>query len=564
MSINIFRLVSDLQRDCLYRFLDEYGVLIYRSPLTEVDKIKLFTVFQEGLKTSYAQGLHLVIQSLFESPRFIYRIEHGIPAKNNERYSLLSPYEHAARLSFVLWNQGPDRELIQSVSSGDFETEQGYQKQLDRLLQDQRADEAFIDFARSWLGIQSQVDKDHDVFTDWSDDVLSAMNAQTDQYLKSILLGANHNVNSFFQHSHKDYAPEALKQWYHHSSDSAGILSLPLLLSNHSKSYETFPIARGIFMLEKILCIQLPDPPADVGELPPFSQFANNRERFAAHTANPECQGCHSLIDPLGFAFEHFDAIGQFRLQEKGQAIDASGQLSGVDVSGSFTNLPDLAKKLNSSQDVKQCITRHWFRYAMQRRELQDDACSLSMMLKGFSASNYKFSELRKSILSTPAFTHMRPIEEDQTSPSEKPEQSSENPENDNLVQNGDFNQGADGWSLRGEGVIKLPNEDNFVFHPQDNNASIRQTITLKPNTDYQMSIMINALPGSEGPVVVDTSDRFDTSAQIVHRTSTEGWTKFTSSFNSGTFTDVTIRLFVEDNFSGTVYFDDVQLKKSK
>ena len=565
----------EAQRSCVSRFLDEYGVLIYRSELTSTDKDNLDAIFQEGAKTSYDQGMHLVIQALLESPRFIYRIEKGDKKQNDKEYASISDYELASRLSFVLWNQTPDRDLLDSVKSGAFATDAGYQKQVDRLLQDERADLAFVNFARSWLGLQSDFDKDTDIFPAWNEDVLRAMNTQADEYLKTILLESKHNMDSFFQHSHQEYAPNALKAWYDESNESSGVLSLPLLLSNHSKAYETFPIARGVFMLEKILCIHLPDPPGDVGELPAFADFKNNRERFAAHSSNPECKSCHQFIDPMGFAFENYDAIGQFRLKEKGQNIDASGELTGIDVGGNFTNLHDLAKKLATSQNVKQCITRHWFRYAMQRREVSADKCSLSKMMSAFSASNFKFTELRTSILNTPAFTHRRVLETGKASEidtknedqEKEQEQEQETPDNtgetpDSLVQNGSFENGTEPWTLRGQGIIKLPSDDNSVFSPQTNDASMRQTITIEPNTEYEVSVMINVLPGTSGRAVFDTNDRFDDTAQFVQSTGTNGWEKFTGTFNSGAFNEVVLRVFVEDEFNGTVYFDDIELKK--
>src|SRR5690606_778548 len=131
----------------------------------------------------------------------------------------------------------------------------------------------------------------------------------------------------------------------------------------------TSPVLRGTFVIERLLCTTLPPPPDDADVQPPSTETAEGdaprttRERWAAHSSDPSCRGCHSLIDPVGFAFERFDPIGRFRVEEHGLPIDASGGVPLIDVDdGSLEGAAELARALAAAPQTNACATRQWLR----------------------------------------------------------------------------------------------------------------------------------------------------------------------------------------------------------
>jgi hypothetical protein len=110
------------------------------------------------------------------------------------------------------------------------------------------------------------------------------------------------------------------------------------------------------------------------------------------------CAGCHALIDPAGFAFENFDGAGRYQSADGGGPIDASGELRGTDVDGVFDGATAMTQRLSQSDQVKKCLTRQWFRFALGREETDDDLCTLQKTRERFVAAK---GDLRELIVST-------------------------------------------------------------------------------------------------------------------------------------------------------------------
>ena len=163
------------------------------------------------------------------------------------------------------------------------------------------------------------------------------------------------------------------------------------------------------------MCQPPPPPPPDADITPPEAGEANTaRQRFSAHAdAGSSCSTCHLLMDPIGFAFEHFDAVGQFRLQENGVEIDVSGEIAGGtdSLAGPFTGVRELGAKLAESSVVRNCVATQWFRYSTGRTEAVGDECSLSTLQNQFASSDGDLLELVVAMTQTDAF-HYRPVTE--------------------------------------------------------------------------------------------------------------------------------------------------------
>src|SRR6185503_9151588 len=171
---------------------------------------------------------------------------------------------------------------------------------------------------------------------------------------------------------------------------------------------------RGIMVRENILCQPLEPPPLDVNTTPPAPMPATTtRERFAQHESNPMCGGCHVLIDPIGLAFENFDAIGAYRTSENGLPVDATGEIveGQAELAGTFNGALELGQKLASSRVAADCLSSQWFRFALGRMEAVDDACSLKAIRQGFDGSGRNVRDLIVGIVKSDAFRHVRATE---------------------------------------------------------------------------------------------------------------------------------------------------------
>ncbi len=416
-------------RVCAENFVARVGPLLYRTPLVDGDLSRLLTVFEVGYELgSYEQGLELVTQAMLDSPRFLYRPEFGnpedSPAKVAEAPSIetvaLSAYELATRLSFAFWNSGPDQALLDSAKSGALNSLEGLKAEAERLSHDERADESFRQFLYAWLrlGDLDYVTKEPELFPTWQTSTPSEMRKQSDAFFDHVLFGEDATLKALFTTPLAEFAPPTLADW--HSADAEprlGVLTLPALLAVHSKPNDSFPIYRGLLVREQILCQPLPSPPANVGEPPEPAPNVSTRERFQQHSTEPVCNSCHEIIDDLGFAFEHYDAIGRYRREDGGKPIDASGELTFSDSDGTFDGLRELSEKLMESAQVRACVSRQWFRYVMQRFEQPADGCSMAPLLEAFTESGGEFASLRTAIVDAPAFRMRRTIATEENQP---------------------------------------------------------------------------------------------------------------------------------------------------
>ena len=401
-------------RTCARGFLTRTGTRIYRSPLSEPEAEKLLLVFDAGFAGGYGHGVGLLVQAMLAAPRFLYRPELSESDPGSADAVALTGFQMASRLSFAFWNQGPDEALLAAAASGELDDSAGVAKQVERLMNDPRGDQALRDFLRAWLGLTDFdiVEKDPSVFPVWSEPTRAALAKQSEAFFDAVLFGSEGTLNTLFTLDAEPLAPASLQDWHGHEEGKVkGVLGLPAILAQHSKPTESFPIYRGLFVRQQLLCQLLPPPPPNAGEAPPRVQGVSARERFEQHSSDSACRGCHVLIDPLGFAFERYDALGRYRDTEDGLAIDTSGELRGTDVDGPFADLSQLSSKLADSETVRACASRQWFRAVMQRFEQPADDCSMQALSDAFASADYSFASLRTAIVQTDAFRMRRPIE---------------------------------------------------------------------------------------------------------------------------------------------------------
>jgi len=204
-----------------------------------------------------------------------------------------------------------------------------------------------------------------------------------------------------------DFAPVEL-------ADRAGILTQPALMALLAHSEQSAPVLRGVFVRQRLLCLDVPPPPPSVNTTPPDPDpTATTRERFRQHTASSECSGCHQLFDGLGFGLEGYDQLGRYRTSENGLALDTSGEVYGTnkaELDGAFNGAAELSARLSTSQTVKDCIATTWYRYAVGRSLTERDACSLDQTRSAFTSSAGDLRELLVAITLSDGFRYRAPL----------------------------------------------------------------------------------------------------------------------------------------------------------
>jgi hypothetical protein len=415
------------QRQCAQSFVQNFGALAYRSPITDADDIaRHMAVYDAGAKVSHAHGIELLIRAMLQAPRFLYRFELGTSEKVGASAIKLSPYEIAARLSYVIWDGPPDATLTSAASSNQLATQDQIDAQLTRMLADPKGLNFVQRFLQGWTQLAS-IDglvKDATLYPEWSaqgstleasekaqaqaffDDLVKNQSGKLDSFLTSQTVFVNQDLASFYgaSASGANFSPQSYAQ-------ASGVLTLPAILSIQAKPDQSWPIYRGRFVREELFCQDLPAPPPNVPKPPDVQPGVSTRERLTEHETNPTCSSCHSMMDPIGFGFEAFDAIGRYRTSDGNQPVDTSGTISMSDVDGSFNGVIELGKKLASSETVRECVSRQWFRFATSRYEQDMDGCSMKGIMDAFNAAGRSLNALPKAIVESNAFLYRRPIE---------------------------------------------------------------------------------------------------------------------------------------------------------
>jgi len=419
---------------CAADFAKRFGRRAFRRPTTSADEQMLMAAYASGKDGgSYAEGIEVMIRAALQSPHFLYRLELTTPADANAKLVPLSPYELATRLSFLIWAAGPDDALLDAAGRGDLATKAGAAAQARAMLADPRARVAISNFFNEWIGT-SRLDittKSSAQFPMFSDAVRDGMKQETSALVQYVLWTGDHRLATLLT-TPLAFVTPALAAIYGvsapkatatapqmvtlpDSQQRAGILTQASFLAVQAHPDQTSPVLRGKFVRGKLLCQPPSPPPADVNiSVPDVSSAKTARDRFSAHlTAGASCNGCHQLMDPIGLAFEKFDSIGSYRETENGVAIDVSGQViapTDPGLSGAFTGVRELATKLAASEEVSDCMSTQWFRYASGRTEEVPDGCSLTTMQDALAASGGDLVEMFVAMTQTDAFWYRAPV----------------------------------------------------------------------------------------------------------------------------------------------------------
>jgi hypothetical protein len=411
---------------CAARFIDRYAPRAFRRPLFEPERELLLGAFRAVAPKGFDVGIAAVVQTLLEAPQFLYLVEVGATDAPNGPFELTG-YEVAARLSYLLWETTPDAALTRAAADGKLATSAGVRAEAERMLGDPRATEALQRFYREWTRLKP-VAKDATTFPDYTAALGGAMLEQFDRFVVDATLGADATLERLLTRKdtfvNADLASfygialpsgsEPFRRVTLPAEQASGLLTHPALLSALAHDKTTSVVFRGKFVRTKLLCADLPDPPADaLQRLPPMPPNATARQKSEILRQVEECGGCHNLMDPIGLGFEAFDAIGRFHATgPDGAPVDDRGTInSGGTVTGDFDGVVALGEKLAGSEEVQRCMTRQLFRFTFSRKDGRDDACAIDQALGAFKSSGFSLRELILAVAELEAFRRRLPVE---------------------------------------------------------------------------------------------------------------------------------------------------------
>jgi hypothetical protein len=411
---------------CAQQFVTKFGLRAFRRPLTDEEVARYGGLFSADLTDGdFAAGLKLAISSMLISPNFLYRSEVGEARDGAYR---LTQYEVASALSYLYWGTMPDQALFDAAASDQLSTQAQLEAQARRMLGDAKAQEQLAAFALQWLGSDGVLSafKDATIYPAFSDSLREAMVEEQKRFINDLTFASSGTFEQLFRADYV-FANAELARFYGlrggddfakvpatAASKRGGLLGLGAVLAAQAHSNESSPVKRGKFVRDRLLCQDLPPPPANLDTTPPgLDPALTTRARFAKHTADPACSSCHRYIDGVGFGFEGFDGIGAQRATENNLPVDESGTMVGLESLSDKTSLPfrgirELSEMLADSKTAQSCFALQYYRFARGYQESADDACSLSKLQRKFQDSNLTLKELLVNLALLDSFSKRR------------------------------------------------------------------------------------------------------------------------------------------------------------
>lgn len=411
---------------CATRIFSALARHAYRRPVTRADVAALMEVYQRGrsAKGSFDTGIQWGLERLLTDPDFLLRVERQPSgAKPGSPYRI-DDIGLASRLSFFLWSTVPDEELLTVASEGRLKNPVVFAQQVSRLLHDERAQALITNFFGQWLTLRSLATQrpDTKAFPDFDENLRRAFQQETDLFLRAQfiedrpvmeLLTANYTfVNErLARHYGIPYVRGSHFRRVAYPDDRrAGVLGHGSILTVTSYAHRTSPVLRGAWILRNVLGVPPPPPPANV---PPFpendgkSQPKTVRERMEQHRRNPVCAACHGQMDPLGFAFENFDAVGQWRTMDANTPIDASGTFPGGSVK--FAGPTEFRQRLINYQELfLSTLTQRLLTYALGRGVDYKDQPAIRQIMREADKGGMRWSSLVMAVAKSMPFQMRR------------------------------------------------------------------------------------------------------------------------------------------------------------
>jgi hypothetical protein len=403
---------------CLSTFMTTLAQRAYRRPLAAAEKTKLMSLYNiakapapNGLALNFSGAIGFVLEGILQSAEFLYHWEvdstkadiDAVASTQGNTVVRLGNYEMANRLSYFLWGTMPDQMLFDLAAQGQLVNATVIEAQVKRMLQDTNQSGAmFGNFFVDWLDLDRLADapKDPMIYAQFTPALVTAMLNEVQSFVgatmttgtgrfSDIMTGTNTFAN---QDLAKVYGVPgvtgtALKPVALNPMERSGLLTSAGFMSLTGSASGSNPPRRGKVVFNKLLCGTLPAPPPDVPDPKPITPGVTTRQRFEEHSMNPCAGACHQVLDPLGFAFENYDGIGQYRTMDSGLPVNASVTFTVDGTAQNFTDAKGMLAVLATSDQAQACFTKQWFRYALGRLDTPQDGNSMDTVAKTFKGA---------------------------------------------------------------------------------------------------------------------------------------------------------------------------------
>jgi hypothetical protein len=387
---------ADFSPACEAAFFATIGRRLFRRPLNAEQLGRftpIFNAVQQGGDT-FVMATSLVASAMLQSPEFLYRLETA--------GSQIDDFEMATRLSFLLWNSTPDDALLDAAAQSQLATSAGRNAQVARMLTDPRVQRALRDYVDDWLGAGDllRTSRDTSLFPLFTGPLAADMREEVQRLFARVVWQDDVDLLSVFTSDRTMITP-ALAMLYGLPAPATpgfsevslaqvparlGLLTQAGILTVTSVGAVGSSIVdRGAFLARTILCRSIPDPPIGVPDLPPPQKGLSERDRLAMHAQNPVCGGCHNQIDPLGTAFETYDAIGALQTADQlGNKLTGAGAVTLAGKNVPYSSTRDFINALSTDPEVGSCAVHKMVQYAYARPMIAADEPMIAALTADF------------------------------------------------------------------------------------------------------------------------------------------------------------------------------------
>ncbi len=418
------------ERGAHYQNLKQFATRAWRRPATDEETRRLMRFVQLAREQgdNPTVGVRMALQAVLVSPHFLFRVELDDRAKPGADHraltqagSPINSWELASRLSYFLWSSMPDDELFKLARENKLREPGVIESQVKRMLRDPKARALADNFASQWLNIRGLAgfSPDPKRFPTFTAELRQDMLRETEMFFLNVLREERGILD--FLDADYTFVNERLARHYGLAgvkgvsfrkvslagTPRGGLLTHASVLAVTSNPTRTSPVKRGKWILENILGTPPPPPPPDVDELKEDGEAKGTlRQQMEIHRKNPTCAACHQRMDPLGFGFENFDAIGAWRTREGRHEIDAGGVLPD---GSTFKGPTELRKILLKKKDhFASCLTDKLLTYSLGRGTERSDRCTIEAIVKKIAKDDYKFTSLIVEIVKSDPFQKRR------------------------------------------------------------------------------------------------------------------------------------------------------------
>jgi len=420
-------------KTCARQIITRVGSEAYRRPLTNPEIERLMPFYEnEAAKKGFEAGIRASLEAILASPYFIFRLERApTDARGGGTYRV-ADIDLASRLSFFIWGEPPDKELIAAAGRKELATAAGLEKQARRLLADPRAFALSERFAAQWLRLQDveKVRPDPNFYPNFDENLAEAMRTETKLFFDS-LVKEDRSILDLYRADFTFVNERLAKHYgikgvtgrefrrvtYPADMPRRGVLGQGSMLVQSSLANRTSPVLRGKWVMEVLLGTPPPPPPPNVPTLDETGgskegRMLTTRERMEIHRQNPTCNSCHRFMDPIGLSLDNFDVTAKWRVRENGMPLDTAGDFYDGTKVGSLNDL--VTALMNRPTPLVRTFTENLMAYALGRRVEYFDEPTVRAISRTAATNDYKVSSFILGVVKSDAF-RMKRVEPEAT-----------------------------------------------------------------------------------------------------------------------------------------------------